>query len=534
MILSNVITIKVSNNQIKHYRDLGYQTNGGNIELNVKVKDLPKNSGQKILVKCDFCGTEKYISMNRYSINTDNSTLPYACSRKCAEKKNKEKILNKYGVDNISKLDTIKEKKKETCLKNNNVKYPQQSDEIKNKGKKTKLEKYGDENYTNEKKRKETCLDKYGVEHPMKCKDVVDELSISLNQTLKNKILNNQKYLNLNIKDYSDNLYTFECDCGKNHNFQISYKLLWQRTLSKTILCTNCNPIDRRNSGLELELQEFIMENYDGKIITNCKDIIKPYELDIYLPELKMAFEFNGLYWHNELNKDKRYHQNKTNDCLKQGLQLIHVWEDDWIYKKDIVKSIILNKMGKTSNKIFARKCILKEVDNKLSKKFLIENHIQGNIGSKIKIGLFFNDELVSLMAFGNKRVAMGQKKNDIGYYELLRFCNKLNTNVIGGASKIFSYFIKTYKPLEIISYADKSFSNGNLYYNLGFEKENDGIPNYYYIIDGKRYHRFNFRKDKLIKQGFDPLKSEHQIMLERNIYRIFDSGHLKFKWNSI
>ena len=210
----------------------------------------------------------------------------------------------------------------------------------------------------------------------------------------------------------------------------------------------------------------------------------------------------------------------------------MHIWEDDWNYKKDIVKSMILNKLGKTPNKIFARKTEIKEInDNKLVREFLDINHIQGFVGSKVKIGLFFENELVSLMTFGNRRVAMGKKLTNKGEFELLRFCNKLNTNVIGGASKLFKYFIKNYNPIEITTYADRSFSQGELYRTLGFTFIGKTQPNYYYVINKHKKHRFNFRKDILIKQGFDSNKTEHEIMLERKIYRIYDSGNLKFEY---
>ena len=254
--------------------------------------------------------------------------------------------------------------------------------------------------------------------------------------------------------------------------------------------------------------------------------------MDVYLPELKIAFEFNGLYWHNELNKENNYHLNKTELCEQNGIQLIHIYEDDWIYKQDIVKSMISNKLGKTSNKIFARKCEIKEIsDNNLVRLFLDENHIQGFVGSKIKIGLFFNNELVSIMTFGNRRVVMGKKTTNVDEYELLRFCNKINTNVIGGASKLFKYFIKKYNPSEITTYADRSFSRGKLYEKLGFKFVSKTQPNYCYVIGRKKYYRFNFRKNILINEGFDPNKTEHEIMLERKIYRIYDSGNLKFNF---
>jgi hypothetical protein len=211
--------------------------------------------------------------------------------------------------------------------------------------------------------------------------------------------------------------------------------------------------------------------------------------------------------------------------CKIKNIQLIHIWEDEWKYKQEIVKSMILNKLGKTKNKIFARKCTIKEVDNNTTKLFLNDNHIQGNINSKIKVGLFYDNMLVSLMTFGKSRRSI----NKTGEWELLRFCNILNTNVIGGASRLLKYFVKNYKDNKLISFADKSISEGNLYYKLGFKLDGESKPNFYYIIQGIRKHRFNYRKSKLVKQGYDINKSGHQIMMDRNIYRVYNSGNLRF-----
>jgi len=537
MILSKYINIKISNNQIKYYKDKGYIVKGGNEIIKVSVCDLPNNSGVKIEVECDICGNKKEISLNRYKNNTKDLTTYYSCSRKCSEEKNKKTIIQKYGVDNISKLNKIKNKKIDTCLKHYGVEHPQQSEIIFNKGKITKFEKYGDKNYINIEKIKKTNLSRYGVEYVSQNSEISQKMregqflsykNLFDSGIFKSKIINdNKKYF---VGYNSIGQYEFKCDCGKNHVFFIDYKLMWNRINTKTTICTQCNPISKNVSGLEIQLVDFISSVYKNKIILNNRNIIPPNELDIYLPELKMAFEFNGLYWHNELYKEKNYHLNKTEECKIQGIQLIHIWEDDWFYKQDIVKSIILNKLNKTKNKIFARKCIIKDnIDIKIIKNFLEKNHIEGYVGSKVKLGLFFDNELVSLMTFGKRRVAMGNKLTNDDEYELIRFCNKLNTNVIGGASKLFKFFVKNYNPKEITTYADLSFSKGDLYEVLGFEFINKTQPNYYYIIDGTRKYRFNFRKDKLVKQGFDKNKTEHQIMLDRKIYRIYNCGNLKY-----
>ena len=239
------------------------------------------------------------------------------------------------------------------------------------------------------------------------------------------------------------------------------------------------------------------------------------------------------MYWHNENYVESDYHLKKTELSESKNIKLIHIYEDDWLYKQDIVKSRILNLLNFTPNKIYARKTEIKEIsDNILLREFLEKNHIQGFIGSQVKIGLFYNNELVSLMTFGKQRKNMGTKSFP-DKYELLRFCNKLNTTVIGGASKLFKYFTNNYKPKEIITYADRSWSQGNLYNQLGFEFVHKSQPNYFYVVDGLRKNRFNFRKDILIKEGFDPNKSEREIMLDRIIYRIYVSGKLKFIYKS-
>ena len=339
------------------------------------------------------------------------------------------------------------------------------------------------------------------------------------------------KNLNINILEKKDETYIIKCE--HEHVYEINKDLLKNRLRFNVEICTICNPIDNHQSNKENQLFKFIRENYNNKIIKSDRKILSGKELDIYLPDLNLAFEFNGLYWHNELNKENKYHLMKTNLCENKNIQLIHIWEDNWLYKQEIVKSMILNKLGKTKNKIMARKCEIKEIDNnKLIRQFLDENHLQGFVGSKIKIGLFYDNELVSIMTFGKKRIAMGNRINNDGEYEMLRFCNKLNTQIIGGASKILSYFIKTYQPKSILSFADRRYSIGNLYKKLGFEYIGNSKPNYWYFKTNKlkKYHRFNFRKDILVKAGYDSNKTEKQIMSENNYYHIYDSGNLKFK----
>lgn len=283
-------------------------------------------------------------------------------------------------------------------------------------------------------------------------------------------------------------------------------------------LDTNIDSFDIYNSGIF----EYISSMYVGDIMTMHNSY------HIYLPGINLAFRCVDLYRESEIFFDRKKHLDMTLSSSESGIKLIQIWQDDWENKKDIVKSIILNNIRKC-NRIFARNCdIVEVVDNDLVKSFLKCNHIQGFSPSKIKIGLLHNSELICLMTFGDLRISLGQKsvKNT---FELIRFCSKLNNVVVGGASKLLKYFIKKYNPCEIISYSDKFRSNGDLYKLLGFDRIHSSEPCYYYIIqqNGSLYrkHRFSFRKDKLISQGFDSKKTEKQIMLDRKIFRIYDSG---------
>jgi hypothetical protein len=267
-------------------------------------------------------------------------------------------------------------------------------------------------------------------------------------------------------------------------------------------------------------LLNYIRSIYSGQIITNWRD---KYEIDIYLPELKIGFEFNGLYWHSNKFKEKYYHLNKTNYFEEREIKIIHIWEDDWIYKNEIIKSQIKNWLGLTERKVYARNCQIKEIrDSITSTKFLNNNHIQGSDRSNIKIGLYYNNELVSVMTFNKTE---GRKKMESNEWNLSRFCNKTNHSVIGGASKLLKYFINNYDVKRVVSYADVDWSKGYIYQKLGFNLISKGKPDYKYIIGNRRVHKSRFRKSRL-----NTSLSESDYMNSLGIHKIWDCGKIKFE----
>ena len=219
-------------------------------------------------------------------------------------------------------------------------------------------------------------------------------------------------------------------------------------------------------------------------------------------------------------------------ECEKRGIQLMQIWEDWIIHKPEIVKSLVLSKLGIYEDRIYARKCVLREVPATECTNFLENNHLQGSVNGSVRLGLYRdNNELVSIMVFGKKRKSVnGASSDDV--YELYRYCNKKNIQVIGGASKLFTHFVKNYNPIQIESFSSNDISDGGLYKILGFAKEPKISRSYWYINSTMhRMHRFSFRKSELIKQGCDPSLSESQITESMGLLKIYDSGQSKWTW---
>lgn len=433
------------------------------------------------------------------------------CSMKCTnesditQKRAVDKVREKFGVDY----------------------FPQHESHIL-KVKETKLKRYGDENYNNITKTLKTKEEIHGFKN--------------YNNSNKNKITTRDNLLiRLDLKtsdklikyDIEDSNITLNCSsCGSD--YEIYNTLFNYRTEINIKPCTICNPINSSDSFHQKELADFIISLLPNEnVIQETKKIIPPLELDIYIENKKLAIEFDGLYWHSNKFLDSKYHLNKTNQCRALDIDLLHVFEDEWIYKKDIVKSVIKSKLGLSDNVIYGRKCIIKEVSVKDSRKFLDENHLQGYTNSNIRLGLYYSGELISIMTFGNLRKVLSGVKEE-GSYELIRFSNKLNTNVIGGFSKLFNYFTKTIKFKEIITYSDNRYFNGEVYKKVGFTFLYETKPNYSYIIKHKREYRFKYRKDVLVKEGYDKDKSESKIMEERGINKIYDSGNKKWIYKKL
>jgi len=326
--------------------------------------------------------------------------------------------------------------------------------------------------------------------------------------------LNPEDYINAKEKNLK-----YPCDkCGKV--FLTSYDILSGKR-NKKHFCETCRP--SVSSG-ELEVLDFIKEIYKGQIFSNSREIIPPKELDIYLPYIEYAIEYNGVYWHSSRKLPNDYHSEKLKDCQKAGIKLFQIWDLDWEKKKDIIKSMLRSQILKDNYKIYARKCEIREIDNDILRDFLNINHLQGyGSGSSVRLGLFHNDELVSVMTF----------KVSGNTSELTRFCSKLGTTVIGGASKLLKYYQGIFEG-TITSFSDNTYSDGGLYETLGF-KETRKIPSdYKYLVNDELHHKFGFRHAKLKSklENYSKDLTELENCEAHGIHRVYDSG--KVKWELV
>lgn len=483
-----------------------------------------------------YCSTKCVSSdPNIKKIKMDKSILTYGTKTPSESKLIKDRIIEtnnkKYGGNSPMSSIIIQDKSKKTLMHNWGVDCPSHNTEILSR----RIESFKNSNF--KENFKKTCMDKYGVDHHWKNNDIhsktIDSFYKSYKDRIKSKI-DEDKFEFIGFeKKLSTNLII---DCKKcNIEFKIFPYQFYYRINSNINICTNCFPISANPSISQIEIYNFICENYTGEVILDCKNSIKPYEIDIYLPDLKIGFEFNGVWWHCDKFKKNEYHYSKYLASVNKDISLITIWEDDWNVKREICKSIILNKIKNTKDKIYARNTLIKEVSYNDSRIFLDNNHLQGDCKSSIRIGLYYNDVLVSLMTFSKLRLVMNRKessRNNPDYYELTRFCNIINNRIIGGSSKLLKYFIEKYKPIKIETYSDNTISNGDLYYKLGFKYSHTSKPGYSYVIDGIRSHRFNWSKQKLVNLGYDINKTEEEIMSEEGYYRIYNAGNKKWILN--
>jgi hypothetical protein len=423
----------------------------------------------------------------------------------------KSTSIERFGTDHYSKTSEHKERTKKSNQKNFKVDYPSQSPNIQLKIKKTCISRYGVDNpaklQESLNRTKATCLEKYGVSNPAQKNYSPEAIAF----------LSNDEY------------FKTECNSETVRNLAKKYNISVKPIYDKINLLDIEIP-HRVTSSFEVEVIEFIQSLYKDEILINDWTILKDKQLDLVLPKLNLAVECNGTYWHTELHgRDKKYHLTKTTRCKEHNITLIHIWEHDWYQKNDIIKSMIASRINHTVSKIPAKKTEIKVINQAGAALFFSNNHLQGRTyHSAVNLGLYFDKELVSVMSFGSTRFTVKYQ------WELLRFANKINCTVVGGASKLFKYFIKHYTPDSIVSFSDKMHSTGKVYNVLGFVHVGTSQPSYKYTknyVDVFNRQKFQKHKLKKLLPIFDSTLSESNNMVNNGYQKLWDCGNDIFVW---
>ena len=349
------------------------------------------------------------------------------------------------------------------------------------------------------------------------CKVCGRERTIEHNFLTLNDFIQKARNVHGDKYDYSSSVYTgadnkLEIICEKHGKFF--------QTPHNHLKGTNCPSCGASISKPEIKLKDFIRSFYKGEIITNSKNIIPPMELDIYIPSLNLAIEFNGGYWHSEKFKDRNYHLLKYNLCKEKNIRLISIWEWEILKDKTKIENFIKNLILK-KKKLFARKLKIKEVDVKSQREFLEYNHLQGYVPCTYALGLYQGDELIQLMTLRVK-----SKKNKL--YEIGRLATKTGFTVIGGTKRLFKYLLSLVDFEIIISYNNMDKFTGDTYESLGMSFESTSIP-YGWIRNTEYLPRYATQKSKLLKQGFNKNLSESEIMRSEGFEKIYFTGVSKF-----
>ena len=287
-------------------------------------------------------------------------------------------------------------------------------------------------------------------------------------------------------------------------------------------------------SSYENDIYNFISQIDSGiEIIRSDRSVLSGIgnkELDIYIPSKRLAIEFNGDYWHSDLFKSSGYHSDKVDKCNELGIHLISIFEHEWINEitKGKIENYIKNLVKEDQNKIYARDCQIGFIKKDLAKQFIEKNHLQGSCNFQVSIGLVHNGEIVGIMAFGKPRF------NSKYQYELLRYCNSNSVSIIGGAERMFKYFVDKYNPKSVISYCDRSKFTGNVYNKLGFINSGNTPANYSWVSRDLKtvLSRYETQKSRLISIGYsDYGKTENEIMQNLGYLKVYDCGNIRFIW---
>lgn len=459
---------------------------------------------------------------NRTTREVGTSDLIYGKTKSCGcQKSNQSRVtnLNKYGVEYPNQNKEVRAKIKETNLERYGVECPSQTEWFQQKVKKSSLEKRGVEHFTQDpeiiQKRKKTNLKKYGAESPQQTNSIKEKAKQTCLEKYNKEFASQTQQFQKNVKSTNLEKYGVE-------NFS---QLPANRNKLKEWCDNNLEKLFTSHN--ELEILSHIQLYYPS----TKKYRRGGHELDIFIPELNLGIEHNGLYRHSELFKANNYHLNKTNYFKSQEIRTIHIWSSDWYNKQDQVKSFLLSALGKNEFKIGARKCDMVWSNSKeeitKAHELLDSTHIQGHTNStKYVVNIYYNKELVATATFGKHH-------RNSKEWVLSRFTTKTNYTIQGILSKVSKLASKELQS-DIISWADYRLSNGNGYEKAGWKLEELLRPDYFYIKSGndKKVISKQSRQKKLVNTPKEMTEHEHAKL--EGLLRVYDCGKIRYRFKKL
>mgnify|MGYP002520696254 CR=1 FL=1 len=484
--------------------------------LNITIWTL-----SNLLKKYDICKSSKDIISARQKTCLEK----YGVDNPSKAPETKDKILqtnhSRYGASSF----TSSEKGKEAVKKTKLLRYGDATYNNAQKNLHTKSVRYGDPHYNNREKNKETCLNKYGVKNGGALSAVIAKARAATCERL--------NYSDLFKVVYSDRGAAIRFLTSGNYSmldliplFNAPYFTI-QQWVTRWDL-KDYVKLSEGKSQYEDQLFTYLQSLGIDNIERHNRTICNGQELDLYLPEFKVAVEFNGEYWHNSTRLPKDYPYTKSKICEDQGIRLIHVYEHQWKdpTKQAILKSILKNALGKNTNVIYARKCEIRELKKKDVELFSQRNSLHGHRNASIYLGLFYQEELVEVMTFGK---AYFSKDSSIDY-ECIRSITKLDTTVVGGMNKLFKYFISKWNPHKVLYYVDYNTHNGNSMGKLGFKFKSYSKHG---IVNVSNCKEVTERFGEVFNRKPERNKEIQSYIKEGKIFSIYDAGVKKYIWES-
>lgn len=505
-----------------------------------RLTKLTPHTRDKVVTICSECGKRSVVIVNnlKKQVKKLGTHLCKSCSARRGTLRAKDKYLatmrKKYGADNPQQVKAIREKTEKTNLERYGTKTPIGSKMVRKKIKQSFLKKYGVANPFQAKeivaKIKKTNVEKYGVDHLSKLPKNRNKLkNIMINKCgfgspLKAKVLkdnNCKNYLEFchKVVEFLETKKVPANSKEAESHFKVdgTTLIVALRHLNREDLVWDSYKVSHK----ETKILNFIKSFYSGKIIANDRTVVAPKEIDIYLPDLKIAIEFNGLIWHSEKFKsDKKYHYHKYKACYNKGIALYTFFESEFDNNQEALFKFIKNLIVK-KQRVYARKCKFVN-DSKRLREFIHENHLKKSVNSFYFIGLEYEGNLVMAASFSKHHRGLDQ-------IVLNRVCFS-DYCVIGGLEKLLKRFFKEYPQVnEIITWSDNSYSPfGTMYKNSGFELDEELEIDYFYtntygIASSKQSQSKN-------NTGCPKDTTESEWNKSRGLFRIWDCGKKRWK----